>query len=146
VFKDGWSPGFALGATVGFTATPVVTIEGGVEYARFGLDVPSEISDSVDGGALSIFYVSGGFRFTAGSAETRPSLLGGLGFYRVSASDATAGSLTIEGHSENAAGIHFGAGLGSGRFPLDELYRIGFTEGESTGDFVVRAGLALSGN
>jgi len=160
-FTDGWSAvGFGGGVGIGIELLPIVVVTANFNFTRVGLDeegsLPLGISPdtvSVDGGAINVLYVwAGGKLYLMEEGSARPYVVGGLGYYRLSASDlditSSGVTQTFEFESESVLGANAGIGVDVAvgdamNVFFEGQYQIGFTEEESTGHVPVRVGLVF---
>jgi opacity protein-like surface antigen len=159
-FSDYWKTGFNIGGGIGHSLTPNVQFQGIVEYNSFGFDGDKLLEDygyggtgiSVSGGTASIVTASANLKtlLSAGKSSSTPYFIGSLSFFRLSTSDATVSymgmSETVDGDSETAAGVAFGAGINIEMNPnmnlfIEGKYGVGFTENESTQYLPLKVGL-----
>jgi hypothetical protein len=111
---------------------------------------------TVEGGDLSIVYLSAGARYNLLKDPpkwTKPYIVAGAGWYRIEAKDVNVKSTTIGdrtglGGYENAFGLN--AGLGTDIFVsptvnafVEVQYQVGFTSGSNTATVPVRLGVAF---
>ncbi len=160
-FSDQWSMGFTVGAGYGVALSPVLSIQGNVDYTRFSFDSQGFLSDlglggtgiEIDGAAATIITVMGNLK--AGlqtEGNLTPYAVGGLGLFRISAGDVKVSGLgastSAEGESEMRLGLGLGVGVDVAFTPqyglfLEGRYTVGFTEDNSTSFFPLRAGLSI---
>ena len=162
-FAESWNSGYNLGASIGYPLSPNLTFQGCLDYNSFTLDEDGFLggglfSRSANGGTTSIVTASANLKAILSSqgSSVSPYFTGGLGFFRLSFGDVTVTdheypggfSQTVDGDSETAISIFFGAGL---EFAINEKvnffaegkYGIGFTEDESTRYFPVKLGFSF---
>jgi opacity protein-like surface antigen len=156
-FTDVWMTGFTAGAGAAVKVHPKVAITGSVDYSRMGFDsgvlTRSSPDATIDGdGDASVIYASVGAKvYPVGETnrEVRPYIVGGLGIYRLSASEVSAynaefrviGSLLER--DENTLGLHVGAGVDLWTLCVEATYLYAFTEDEGTGHVPVRVGIVI---
>jgi opacity protein-like surface antigen len=162
LFRDYWSMGFGGGAGIEYAIGPVASIGGSVEYNGFRFDSEKFLAQfgfgglgvEVSGGNISAVVVAANVKAMLGTTPgvATPYLTAGMGIMSVSSSDVV---VTYQGSSsktsvdgETAFGITGGAGLeipaGSAWIFVEAKYGVGFTKGESTGIWPLRAGLKLA--
>jgi opacity protein-like surface antigen len=111
---------------------------------------------SLDGGDLSIIYLSVGARYNLLKeplARTKPYLIGGAGWYRIEAKDITEKSPSVGdrvgvGGTEDVFGVNIGVGTDISVSPtvnafVEVQYQIGFTSESNTATVPVRLGFAF---
>lgn len=159
-FSDYWNMGFNVGAGIGYSFSPSLSLGGSFDYSNFSFDADALLHKagfagygiSISGGSASIITVHANLKFSLipQGASVSPYLLGGLGFFSLSASDVKVSyqglNATVSPGSESAFSIHFGAGLDIPIAQTTDLflqlaYGIGFTEDKSTNYLPVKSGV-----
>jgi opacity protein-like surface antigen len=162
LFSRYWNPGPNFGFGLGFQATPAIALRTAFEYSNMPLDDQKLLEDfgilpsglNVSGGSANV--ITAGLDFKANlapmTANVSPYFVVGGGLFRLSASDARISyqgtSATVQGNSETAFGIGFGAGFDfrlNNRLALflEGKYSIGFTDVDNTQYFPIKIGLAF---
>ena len=163
-FSDGWNPTFGVSVGVGFRPGPWLEVGGSFGLDRFSskpegrteILLPGEdLTDAtVRGGDTSILLLQGEFRafLPISLSRVSPYLVGAGGLLRRTfeevAIDRDGVEELVSFEGVNAFVLSPGAGVGFRLtrelwFTLEGSYAIGFTEGEHTRYFPLRAGLAF---
>lgn len=161
-FSDYWKMGFSLGAGIGYPLSPIMLMQGSLDYSRFPFDDDRFLRDSgysgygfsISGGSATIITVSADLkaRPSGGTSSIVPYVVGGFSYFRLATSNMTISyqgqSQTLDGESDDALGLAFGAGIEYAIGPKMSLfaegrYGVGFTEGESTQHFPVKLGIII---
>jgi opacity protein-like surface antigen len=160
VFSDYWKTSILnFGGGLGYSFSPVFSSNIYFDYGNFGFDGEKFAHDlgvggmiSVDGGNASVMTVTANIKAAVPTGAVRPYFCGGGGLYILSIDDASVSGggmvIPVNGSSENALGINFGAGFELAvaktvNIFLDGRYVLGFTEGESTGTLPIRLGVKV---
>jgi hypothetical protein len=160
VFSDYWKMGFNFGASLGYALSPFLTIGGSFDYNNFAFDEEGFLKNlgasgygiTVSGASASIISVMGNLKVSLTPASVSPYFFGGLGFSRISLSDATISgggeSATVKFGSNSVFSVLFGAGLDipagkATKVFLQGAYGIGFKENGNTNYLPVKFGVAL---
>jgi len=161
---DRYDPiGFGGGAGLGAILTKQVMFVVNANYTYIPIDesgykkvdnLPDDAT--LDGGDLSIIYVSVGARYNLFKDPpqwSKPYLIGGAGWYRIEAKDVkgkspTAGEFGAEGGLEDVFGVNVGIGTDISVSPtvnafVEVQYQVGFTSESNTATVPVRLGLAF---
>jgi hypothetical protein len=161
-FRDYWPAGISFGCGIGFPLASHLGLVGFFDYSRFSLSDDKWLRDvglsgygiTVAGGDASMMTFSGNLKVLAAPPDspTAPYFSGGIGFFHVSTTDATlygpGGYLTLEGTSDSAFAVLFGAGIDFALVDyvdlfVDGRYTVAFTETEATQLFPIRLGVKL---
>lgn len=150
-FTDGYNMGFNFGGGIEYSVLPfsMLCIRGNFDYNKFLLD-KEDTGVAIEGGNRSIILISGSARVAPPipMLPIKPYILGGVGLFQVSTEDVKIGIIKIEGDSESAFSLLFGAGIDFSPIPLiaffvEGNYVLGFTEDENTEYFPVKLGLKI---
>ena len=160
-FSEFWKLGFNFGGGISYPVTKVFWFRGYYGFNNFGFDEDAVLKDlglvgsglEIDGGTATAMQGTGNLKIvlpTSPDSKAKPYFTGGIGFMRFSTSDVKIAlqgdSDTIDGDSETAFSIDFGAGLDitiNEKIALfvEGAYTIGFTEDESTQYLPIRIGI-----
>lgn len=159
-FSDYWKTSVLnLGGGIGHKIIPAISANVYFDWCNFGFDGEKFARDvgvggevSISGLDASVMTIMGNLKAVVPSGQIRPYFWGGLGLFILSIDDGYVSVddfvIPVEGESENAFGINFGAGIEvtvaktldlffDGRFVL------GFTDVESTSILPLRAGIKV---
>ena len=159
-FSDYWKTSFLnFGAGLGYAFSPILSSNVYFDLGIFAFDGDKIAHEaglggviSIDGGSASIMTIFANIKAAVSTGTVRPYFFGGGGLFLLSVDDATVSGggmvIPLEGASETAVGINFGAGTyfvvaKQLDLFLDGRYVLGFTEGESTGTLPIRLGVRV---
>jgi len=150
-FTDYWQVAYNLGGGVSYYFTPSFSIQAYFDYNNFSVNEDEILEDSglddynvtLSGGNISTTYISGNIQYNIidTNHKVSPYIFTGVGFLHRGVKDLTItdgyDTEELEGNSDDAFAIDFGAGLQinfAPNFSLfgDVRYLIGFTEDENT--------------
>lgn len=170
-FKSGWKDGTGIGGGVGYRFSPRLSVQGLVNYDRFGLDsqkilaeldlgsLPPGVDVNVSGADTSVLSLSAELKASlrAGPNRASPYVTVGGGVADVQVSDTTISASflgiefteTLPGRSETVAMATVAGGVDipiSDRYGafVEGRYQTNFTEGDSLDFSGFRAGLRIS--
>ena len=157
-FSDYWKTSVLnFGGGLGYTFSPVLSSNVFFDLGVFAFNGDKLAHEaglggiiSIDGGNASVMTIFANIKASAPKGPVRPYFFGGGGLFLLSIDDATVSGggmvIPVEGSSENAFGINFGAGTyfavaKTVDLFIDGRYVLGFTKGESTGILPFRLGV-----
>jgi len=159
-FSDYWKIGFLnLGGGIGYNIIPALSANVYFDWCNFGFDGEKFAHEMGVGGQVSIrglgasvMAITANLKAGVPSGQVRPYFWGGAGLFILSIDD---GSLSyggmvfpMEGDSENALGIGFGAGIDFSVAKtvdlfIDGRFVHGFTDVDATSILPVRVGVKV---
>lgn len=163
-FEDGFKNGWGLGLAAGRRAYPLLTVQGALEWNRFGLDQEvflasqsaSPDSVAIEGGDGQIVTGTLNFKvdpFVEDKTFT-PYVVAGFGVFITSIDDlratgTSARTFVLPLESQTSFGVNGGIGLDLRLSPwqalfLEGKYVLGFPPGDDIGYVVVKFGLLLN--
>jgi hypothetical protein len=159
-FSDHWKTSVLnLGGGIGHKIIPAISANVYFDWCNFGFDGPQFARDMGVGGEVSIsgldasvMTIMGNVKAVVPSGILRPYFWGGLGLFILSIDDGTVSIddfvIPLEGDSENALGINFGAGIEvtvakTVDLFFDGRFVLGFTDVESTSILPLRVGVKV---